>query len=94
MELLKKIKNYLDITWELDETEEEKLLGLINSGKSYLNRRAGAEIDFESDDDGLMMLKDYVRYARSNALDEFENNYLHEIISLRNKYQFGGDSDD
>ena len=91
MDLLSEVKNYLDITWN-DEGTDNKVYALIKSAKSYLNRKAGVEIVYESDNDDLldedavMLLKDYIRYARSNALDEFEKNYTHEIISLRDKY--------
>jgi hypothetical protein len=91
MATLESVKNYLDITWP-DENGDVKLCGLILSGESYLARKAGiGKIDFDSDPDALMLLKDYVRYARSNAMDEFEPNYLHELIGLREKYQAAGD---
>jgi hypothetical protein len=28
-------------------------------------------------------LFDYCRYVRSNALDDFQSNYLHELLSLQ-----------
>ena len=89
MDLLSQVKEYLRITWE-DEAEDRNVLGFIAAGVSYLNRKAGFDIPFEGEDadiDAVMLLKDYVRYARSNALDEFEGNYSHEIGSLREKYE-------
>lgn len=81
--LLEEIKNYLDITWE-DEATDQKLRGLIASGINYLNEKAGEALDYTVDSEGLTLLKDYVRYARDGALDVFENNYLHLLLSMQN----------
>ena len=81
--LLEEIKNYLDITWE-DEATDQKLRGLIASGMNYLNEKAGEALDYTVDGEGLTLLKDYVRYARDGALDVFENNYLHLLLSVQN----------
>lgn len=91
--LLNYVKAYLEITWELDDASKNKLVGIIQSAQSYIARKAGVdEITYtgdETDHDALALLCDYVRYARAYALDEFENNYVHEIISLREKYGNG-----
>lgn len=81
--LLDEIKNYLDITWE-DEATDRKYSGLIASGMNYLNEKAGEALDYTVDGEGLTLLKDYVRYARDGALDVFENNYLHLLLSMQN----------
>ena len=81
--LLDEIKNFLDITWE-DEATDKKYSGLIASGMNYLNEKAGDELDYGADGDGLTLLREYVRYARDGALDVFENNYLHLLISMQN----------
>ena len=80
--LLDSVKNYLDITWN-DPEGEKKLSGIIMRGISYLDRIAGAELDYTTEDKPRELLFDYVRYVRSNALDEFQKNYLHEIIALQ-----------
>ena len=81
--LLDEIKDYLDITWE-DEATDRKYSGLIASGMNYLNEKAGEALDYTVDGEGLTLLKDYVRYARDGALDVFENNYLHLLLSMQN----------
>lgn len=80
--LLEAVKNYLDITWE-DPAGDEKLSGIIARGMQYINKVAGAELDYTVEDKPRELLFDYCRYVRSNALDEFQNNYLHELLSLQ-----------
>lgn len=84
--LLADVKNYLDITWD-DEDTEKKLAGIVGRGISYLNSKAGAELDYSQENQPRSLLFDYARYARANALDEFEINYLHELLRLHLDYQ-------
>ena len=78
MSLLDEVKNYLDITWE-DPQLEEKLDGIIARGKRYIDRIAGSPQDYEIEDKPKELLLDYCRYARSNALEMFQRNFLHEL---------------
>ena len=80
--LLVAVKNYLDITWH-DPAGDNKLSGIIARGKSYLNKTAGTELDYLIEDKPRELLFDYCRYVRSNALDEFQNNYLPELLTLQ-----------
>lgn len=80
--LKESIKNYLDITYS-DKATEEKLTGIIDRGMSYLQRVAGASLDFVAEGEARGLLFDYCRYARSNALENFETNYKGQIIALR-----------
>lgn len=80
--LLEAVKNYLDITWD-DLVGDVKLSGIITRGMKYLNKVAGAELDYTVEDKPRELLFDYCRYVRSNALDEFQKNYLHELLSLQ-----------
>ena len=76
------VKNYLDITWN-DDAGEAKLSGIILRGMSYLDRLAGAALDYSKEDKPRELLFDYCRYVRSDALDEFQTNYLPELLSLQ-----------
>ncbi len=80
--LLQAVRNYLDITWE-DIAGDEKLAGIIARGIQYINKTAGVELDYTIEDKPRELLLDYCRYARSNALDEFQTNYQHELLSLQ-----------
>ena len=81
-ELLASVKNYLDITWD-DEDTDTKLTGIVERGIKYLNYVAGTSMDYTEEDKPRELLLEYARYARSNALDEFQTNYLHELLSLQ-----------
>ena len=81
-QLLADVKNYLDITWE-DEAGDLKLSGIISRGVKYINNVAGAGLDYSIEDKPRELLYDYCRYVRSNALEMFQQNYLHELLSLQ-----------
>ena len=61
----------------------QQAFGIIARGKKYLNKAAGAELDYLAEDKPRELLFDYCRYVRSNALDEFQNNYLPELLTLQ-----------
>lgn len=82
--LLADIRNYLDITWE-DAEIDKKITGMIQRGITYLNEKAGAELDYSVEGQARSLLFDYVRYARSNALNEFWPDYMSDLIALRLK---------
>jgi tRNA G37 N-methylase TrmD len=82
--LLDAVRNYLDITWA-DNAGDAKLTGIIERGIKYLNSVAGEELDYAEEDKPRELLFDYCRYVRSNALHEFQVNYLPELLSLQNQ---------
>lgn len=82
--LLADVKNYLNITWE-DEATDNKIRGLIASAASYLNSKGGGTQDYEADGLPRTLLFEYVRYMRDEALDVFENNYLQLILAMQNE---------
>lgn len=87
--LFDEAKNSLDITWE-DADLDKKLGGILKRGMAYLNRKAGALLDFTEEGQPKALLFDYARYARANALDEFEGNYSHELLDLHLQYWVEG----
>lgn len=82
--LLDALRNSLDITWE-DASVSEKLTGIISRGIKYIDNVAGEECDYTEEGKPRELLFEYCRYARSNALDEFQKNYLHELLSFQNQ---------
>ena len=80
--LLDAAKNFLDITW-MDDSTDRKLAGILRRGMGYMDALAGAELDYTKDNKPRELLFEYARYVRSNALDEFQNNYLPELIALQ-----------
>ena len=82
--LLAAVRNYLDITWT-DASGDAKLTGIIHRGMAYLDSAAGEPLDYAVEDKPRELLFDYCRYVRSNALDEFQANYLSELLTLQNQ---------
>ncbi len=80
--LLDAVRNYLDITW-VDAAGDTKLTGIIERGMKYIDSVAGVAMDYTIEDKPRELLFDYCRYVRSNALAEFQGNYLHELLSLQ-----------
>ena len=82
--LLDDVKNYLNITWE-DEATDQKIGGLIASGMVYLDAKYGSTADYTADGMPRTLLMEYVRYARDSALDVFESNYLSMLLGMQNE---------
>lgn len=81
-ELLADVKNQLDVTWS-DEATDRKYRGLIAAGMAYLDKKLGEAANYEEDGQPRSLLMDYVRYARDQALDVFENNYQSMILGAQ-----------
>lgn len=83
-ELLADVKNYLNITWD-DQATDDNVCGLIASATAYLDSKGGAELDYTIDGLARTLMMEYVRYARDAALDVFENNYTAMILAMQNE---------
>lgn len=66
-----------------DSEMEALLIDYMEEGKAYLNRYC-ADLDFEKPGRARSLLVDYIRYALSNARDDFPVNYRSELIALSN----------
>jgi hypothetical protein len=80
--LLDDVKNYLDITWT-DAGTDKKITEIISRGIKYIDGIAGSAMDYIAEDKPKELLLDYCRYARSNALELFQKNYLSELLTLQ-----------
>lgn len=83
-ELLADVKNYLNITWD-DQATDRKISDLIRAGISFLDLKRGEPADYTVAGLPRTLLFDFVRYARDDSLDVFENNYLSLIVAMRNE---------
>lgn len=83
-QLLADVKNNLNITWE-DQSTDAKISGLILQAMAYLNNKGGDILDYEQAGYPRLLLMEFVRYARDEALDVFENNYLSLILAMQNE---------
>ena len=78
--MLQKVKDYLKITWNDEDTA---ITDLITRGKKQLEGLAGAEPDFDTEGLARSLLFDYCRYAYNNASEYFEENFQKEILRLQ-----------
>lgn len=76
------MKDYLHITWADDDAA---ITGYIQRGIARLNRIAGTELDYTAEDLPRQLLFDYCRYANSQALEVFEENFRGELLDLHLK---------
>ena len=83
-ELLEDVKNHLNITWD-DDATDSKIRGLIAAATAYLDGKGGTVLDYDADGLPRMLMMEFVRYARDEALDVFENNYMSLILSMQNE---------
>lgn len=81
-QLLADIKNYLNITWT-DEATDDKIRGLIAAGTVYLDGKYGMPADYTADGLPRTLLMEYVRYANDNSLSDFDKNYLSLILAMQ-----------
>lgn len=81
--LIADIKSYLDITWDNDLTNR-KIRNFITQGMFFLDDKLGEKGDYLNDGYPRTLLFEYVRYARDEATDVFENNYRSMILAMQN----------
>lgn len=85
--LLEALKLYLDITWE-DAHTDSKLSGILSRAQTKLCAYAGnTELAFEDGSEEQQLLFDMCRYVWNNASEDFETNYLPDLLMLRAKYK-------
>jgi hypothetical protein len=82
--LLSAVKLWCSITWS-DEATDAKVSDLIASGEAYIDGKLGAAGDYDTPGDPLTLLKEYVRYGLSDALDVFEANYLNRLLAMQHE---------
>lgn len=82
--LLSAVKLWCNITWS-DEATDAKVSDLIASGEAYIDGKLGAAGDYDSPGEPLTLLKEYVRYGLSDALDVYETNYLNRLLAMQHE---------
>lgn len=86
-ELFKEILAELGYDESSVSEERKKLVkGYIVDGIYKLNDTAGVEIDFDVDRNARSLLRDYCRYANSQCLEMFKENFQSEMLSLNLDY--------
>ena len=82
--LLSAVKLWCNITWS-DEATDAKVSDLIASGEAYIDGKLGAAGDYDTPGEPLTLLKEYVRYGLSDALDVFEANYQNRLLAMQHE---------
>lgn len=86
MALIDTVKNYLDITWD-DSHTNTKISGILVRAQAKLCAYAGSDsVDFGDGTTEQQLLLDLCRYVYNNASEDFEQNYLPDLLMLRAKY--------
>lgn len=81
--LLPYVKSQLGVTWQ-DAATDERYRQLIADGVAYVDDKLGTPGDYASPGGARVLVKEYVRYARDEALEVFEQNYTAQILALQN----------
>lgn len=81
-ELFSELKNYLNITWD-DINTDLKIKGIGERGMRYLEIIAGSTLDYLIEDKPRELLFEYCRYVWSDGFNEFQTNYMAELLTLQ-----------
>lgn len=82
-ERVQEIVVYLKENLGIDWNDDDKLLTRkIKTSMAYFDRKTGVSLTYEDNSAELELTLERARYDWNNALDDFENNYKSEILSL------------
>lgn len=73
-------EDVLKITWDY---EDNKIMKIIERGKSYLKDLTGTNLNFEEEGQAKSLLLNYCRYDYNSALEYFEENFQGQILRLQ-----------
>ena len=90
-QLLVDVKDRLGVTWS-DTVTDSRLKNFIEAGKAYLNDKLGCEGNYLVPGYPRTLLMEFVRYARDDALEVFEENYRSMILAMQNERAVAGDA--
>lgn len=84
--LFKLLKNELNITWEEEETNL-RLSRIIANAMLTMNRKLGLDIDYTESGQEQELFLAYCVYVYNNCANQFDENYLNEIMQIRQYYE-------
>ncbi|MGL5765656.1 MAG: hypothetical protein ACRCX8_08450 [Sarcina sp.] len=85
-ELVEELKMKLDITWD-DIDIENKLTRIVESAKEALDFKLGINYDYSIPGMEKTLFLNYCMYEYNNCINDFDKNYLSELMLIRNKHQ-------
>lgn len=89
------VKRKLDITWS-DETTDARVADIIAVAEPTMRHKLGLPegFDFTAAGQERSLLLSYCLYEWNQAVNEFDANYLNDILQVRQKWAVRGVSDD
>lgn len=76
-------KNYLDITWD-DEKTDEKLMSIVNRGCAKITALTNCSIDDIADSpEHQSLFLDYCRLSWAGVPEKFDQFFKNDIVRLR-----------
>ena len=85
-DLYETLRNELNITW-YDEETESRLTRIITNSVVTMNRKIGSDIDYSIAGPEQELFLAYCVYVYNNCANQFDENYLNEIMQLRSIYE-------
>lgn len=87
-DLRAKVRRKLNITWD-DVTTESRVSDIIDDGIITLRHKLGTPdgYDFEASGQEQNLLLAWCLYEWNHAVDEFDVNYLNDILQIRHKFE-------
>lgn len=79
--IISEVKNYLNITWQDDETDKN-ITNIAKRARSVLENYAGSDIDLS---DGFVnqLFLDCCRYIYNHCYEDYERNFESDLFYLR-----------
>lgn len=89
------VRRKLDITW-LDEVTEARLTDIIDTALPTMRHKLGLpdSYDFTAPGQEQSLLLSWCLYEWNQAANEFDGNYLNDILQVRQKWAVRGASED
>lgn len=82
------VKRKLDITWD-DEDTEARVSDIIAIAVPVMRHKLGTPDDFKFETEGQeqALFLSYCLYEWNHAVNEFDANYLNDILQVRQKWE-------
>lgn len=89
------VKRKLDITWS-DADTDARVADIIDAAEPTMRHKLGLPegFDFTAAGQERSLLLSYCLYEWNQAAQDFDSNYLNDILQVRQKWAVAGVSDD
>ena len=86
--LFDQVKRKLNITWS-DEDTDARIEDIVSSAEYAMRHKLGTPEDFDFSEVGQenMLFLSYCLYEWNHSANEFDMNYLNDILQLRQKHE-------